>query len=96
MKKLFIFILFILYSPLLFAQTSGVEKKPLEKMAKLDSLIGTWHTVQFSHENSSWKQIATSTVTYEKKLKGKLIAEEIHDLKPDNIFIVETFITYDQ
>ena len=78
------------------AQTADVEKIPLEKMAKFESLLGYWNTVQYSYENDAWIQIATSIVTYNKKLKGKLIAEEIHDLMPDNIFIVETFISYDQ
>ena len=90
MKKLLILISLFLYSPFLMAQTADVEKIPLEKMAKFKSLLGHWNTVQYSYENDAWIQIATSIVTYNKKLKGKLIAEEIHDLMPDNIFIVET------
>ena len=96
MKKIILVVSFFLYSPFLIAQTNDVEKVPLEKMAKLESILGHWNTVQFAYENDQWKQIATSNVTYEKKLKGKLIAEEIRDLVPNNIFIVETFISYDQ
>lgn len=96
MKQFIFLISFFIYSPFLPAQTPDIEAVPLEKMAKLESILGSWSTVQFSYENDAWKQIATSTVTYHKQLKGKLIAEEIRDLKPDNIFIVETFITYDQ
>jgi len=96
MKKILFVIAFIFYSPFIAAQTSEIEKVPLEKMAMLDSILGKWHTVQYAYENNAWKKIATSQVTYSKKLKGKMIAEEIHDLEPDNVFIVETFISYDQ
>lgn len=96
MKKILLVLSFIFYSPFIAAQNSDIEKVPLEKMAMLDSIIGNWHTVQYAYENNTWKQIATSKAIYSKKLKGKMIAEEIHDLEPDNVFIVETFISYDQ
>lgn len=94
MKKL-TFLLFILFSTTTFAQQE-VERVPLEKMAKLEHLLGHWKTTNFAWEDNGWKQIATSNVHYFKKLKGKLIAEEISNVMPQDSFIVETFLSYDQ
>lgn len=96
MKKIFIALLFIVSNSLSFAQVTDFEKVPLEKMALLSSILGEWNAVQYAWQNDAWVEIATSKMTYESKLKGKLITEEITDLNPDNVFIVETFITYDQ
>ncbi|MCC3859741.1 DUF1579 family protein [Pseudemcibacter aquimaris] len=96
MKNIFFAFLLSLLTSFSFAQNNDVEKVPLEKMAMLSSILGEWDTVQYLWQDDEWKQIATSDVTYHSKLKGKLITEEISNLVPDNIFIVETFITYDQ
>lgn len=74
----------------------NVEKIPLEKMAKFEMLLGSWQTDNYVFKDGEWAQFATSTTTFSKKLKGKLITEEISDLKPNNSFIVETLISFDQ
>ncbi|MBT5187593.1 MAG: DUF1579 family protein [Kordiimonadaceae bacterium] len=77
-------------------QPNQNEIVPLEKMAKLEGLLGPWETTNYAYSDGEWKQIATSKVTFLKKLKGKLITEEISNLTPATGFIVETFISYDQ
>ena len=84
-----------LFSSNLFAQ-EDVEKVPLEKMAKFESLLGDWNTTNYFYEDDDWKQVATSHVKYFKKLKGKLVSEEITNVKPEGGFVVESFISYDQ
>lgn len=73
-----------------------VEKIPLEKMAKFETLLGNWQTKNYEYQDNEWKQIATSTATFSKKLKGKMITEEISNLEPNTSFIVETLISFDQ
>lgn len=73
-----------------------IEAIPLEKMAKLESFLGHWATTNYEWQDGKWAQIATSDVHYFKKLKGKLIAEEISNVTPEDGFIVETFLSYDQ
>lgn len=73
-----------------------IEKIPLAKIEKLETLLGTWQTENYAYQDNNWKQVATSVTTFTLKLKGKLITEEITNLVPNNSFIVETLISYDQ
>lgn len=84
-----------LFSNKLYAQ-EDIEKIPLEKMAKFESLLGEWNTTNYFYEENDWKEVATSHVKYFKKLKGKLVSEEISNVIPAGGFVVESFISYDQ
>ena len=78
-------------------EIAEIEKIPLEYMKKLNSILGEWDTVHFEYtDEGEWKKTAISKTIFTKKLKGKLIVEEIRNLKPATGFIVETAITYDQ
>ncbi len=93
--RLISLIVLVLFSLNAHAQPE-IEKIPLEKMAKLESLLGHWKTTNYAWQDDAWTEIATTDVHYASKLKGKLITEEISNVVPIDSFIVETFISYDQ
>jgi len=95
--KILIVLTTIITSQAFSQEMTEVEKIPLEQMEKLTSILGEWETVHYEYtEEGNWNKTATSTTVFTKKLKGKLIEEEIRNLTPATGFIVETSITYDQ